>query len=68
MVRRRVRRAAALLRFKGEKLNERDGFFRAIRDPKSRDAVLVAFTPVKESRIGELAANFDVVLGMTPES
>lgn len=53
---------------KGEKLNERDGIFRALRDPKARDAVLVAFTPVKESRIGELAANFDVVLGMTPES
>jgi hypothetical protein len=28
--------------------------------------VTVDFTPVKESRIGELAARFDIVLGMTP--
>jgi protocatechuate 3,4-dioxygenase, beta subunit len=53
---------------KGEKLNERDGIFRAIREAKDRDAVLVAFTPVKESRLGELAAHFDIVLGVTPES
>ena len=52
---------------KGERRNERDGIFRAIRDVKARDAVLVAFTPVKESRIGELAARFDIVLGVTPE-
>jgi protocatechuate 3,4-dioxygenase beta subunit len=52
---------------KGEARNERDGVFRGIRDPKARDAVLVAFTPVKESRLGELAANFDIVLGVTPE-
>ncbi|HEY7426106.1 MAG TPA: protocatechuate 3,4-dioxygenase [Gemmataceae bacterium] len=53
---------------KGEARNERDFIFRALRDAKARDAVLVAFTPVKESRLGELAANFDIVLGATPES
>jgi protocatechuate 3,4-dioxygenase beta subunit len=53
---------------KGEPRNERDGIFRGIRDAKDRDAVLVAFAPVKESRLGELAANFDIVLGVTPES
>ncbi len=52
---------------KGEKLNERDGIFRAIRDAKARDAVLVDFARIKESRIGELAARFDIVLGITPE-
>ena len=51
---------------KGEPKNDRDGVFRAI-DPKARDAVLVDFAPVKDSRIGELAARFDVVLGFTPE-
>jgi len=30
--------------------------------------VIVDFAPVKESRAGELAARFDVVLGFTPES
>jgi protocatechuate 3,4-dioxygenase beta subunit len=52
----------------GEARNERDFVFRAIRDAKARNAVLVAFTPVKESRLGELAAKFDIVLGVTPES
>ncbi len=53
---------------KGEARNERDGIFRSIRDPKARAAILVPFTPIKGSRIGELAAKLDVVLGVTPES
>jgi protocatechuate 3,4-dioxygenase beta subunit len=52
---------------KGEPRNERDGVFRSIPAGKSRDAVLVAFVPLKGSRIGELTARFDVVLGITPE-
>src|SRR5919204_462381 len=52
---------------KGEPRNERDGVFRRIRDPQARASVLVDFTPVKDSRIGELAARFDIVLGTTPE-
>ncbi|MBI3469583.1 MAG: intradiol ring-cleavage dioxygenase, partial [Planctomycetes bacterium] len=52
---------------KGEPRNERDGVFRGIRDTKARDAVLVEFAPMKDSRIGELAAWFDIVLGLTPE-
>ena len=52
---------------KGEPRNERDGVFRGIREPKARDAVLVEFSPAKESRVGELAARFDIVLGFTPE-
>ncbi len=52
---------------KGERRNERDGVFRGIKDAKARDTVLVDFAPMKDSRIGELAARFDVVLGFTPE-
>ena len=52
---------------KGEPGNERDGIYRSIRDPKLRDAVTVDFAPIKGSRIGELAARFDIVLGVTPE-
>ena len=51
---------------KGEPLNERDGVFRAIRDPKERESVLVAFTPIPGSKTGEVAAKFDIVLGLTP--
>jgi protocatechuate 3,4-dioxygenase beta subunit len=52
---------------KGEPLNERDAIFRAIRDAKAREAVLVDFKPVMSSRVGELSAKFDIVLGFTPE-
>ena len=53
---------------KGEPQNERDGVLRAIRDVKARESLIVAFTPVKASKIGELTARFDIVLGFTPES
>ncbi len=51
---------------KGDPNNERDGILQAVRDVKARNALIVDFAPIKESRIGELAANFDVVLGFTP--
>lgn len=53
---------------KGDPGNERDGILRSVQDQKLRDAILVDFAPVKGSRIGELAARFDVVLGVTPEA
>jgi protocatechuate 3,4-dioxygenase beta subunit len=51
---------------KGEPRNMRDFIFRSIRDAKARESVLVDFTPIKGSRIGEVAARFDIVLGVTP--
>jgi protocatechuate 3,4-dioxygenase beta subunit len=51
---------------KGEPANARDGIYRSIRDPKARQSVTVDFTPLVGSRIGELAARFDIVLGFTP--
>jgi protocatechuate 3,4-dioxygenase beta subunit len=53
---------------KGHPGNERDGIWRSITDPKQREAITIAFEPIKESRIGELAARFDMVLGWTPEA
>jgi protocatechuate 3,4-dioxygenase beta subunit len=52
---------------KGEPFNNRDGIYRAIKDPKARESVTIAFAPMPRSRIGELVAKFDVVLGTTPE-
>ncbi|MFL5340089.1 MAG: intradiol ring-cleavage dioxygenase [Gemmataceae bacterium] len=52
---------------KGFEQNQRDGVFRGIRDPQAQGAVCVDFTPVKASRIGEVAAQFNIVLGVTPE-
>jgi protocatechuate 3,4-dioxygenase beta subunit len=51
----------------GHPQNARDGILRRIQDPASRRAVLVDFAPLPESSIGELAAQFDIVLGRTPE-
>jgi len=50
----------------GHPQNARDGVFRGIRDPLDRELVLVDFKPIKESRLGELSAQFDIVLGVTP--
>ncbi|MFM8893139.1 MAG: intradiol ring-cleavage dioxygenase [Planctomycetia bacterium] len=52
---------------KGHPQNERDGILQAIRDDRQRESVLVDFRPLEGSRIGELTARFDVVLGLTPE-
>jgi protocatechuate 3,4-dioxygenase beta subunit len=51
---------------KGAPENERDGVLRGIRDQKQRESVIVDFAKIPDSKIGELAANFDVILGFTP--
>jgi protocatechuate 3,4-dioxygenase beta subunit len=51
----------------GHPQNRNDMVFAGIRDPLDRELVLVDFKPVKESKIGELAARFEIVLGATPE-
>jgi len=48
--------------------NEKDGIWKSIKDEKQRDSVTIPFAPLKGSRIGELAARFDVVMGLTPEA
>lgn len=52
---------------KGHPGNPEDGIWKSITDPKLRDLVTVEFTPLAGSRVGELAARFDLVLGVTPE-
>lgn len=51
----------------GHEMNESDGLFRNVRDPLARKSILVEFNPIKDSKIGELAAHFDIVLGRTIE-
>lgn len=53
---------------KGHPGNEKDGIWRSVTDPKLRDAITVDFKPIEGSKIKELAAKFDVVLGVTPEA
>ena len=52
---------------KGNAGNQRDGVLRGIRDPKQLASVMVPFEPLKNSKIGELAAHFDIVMGFTPQ-
>jgi len=53
------------LYIKGYPDNLRDGIYRGIGDASARDTVTIAFAPMKDSRIGELTARFDIVLGVT---
>ncbi len=54
------------LYIKGEQRNEKDFIYMAEKTEQARAAVSAAFTPVKGSKLGELAADFDIVLGETP--
>ena len=51
---------------KGHPDNARDGLVKRI-DPKALDTVLVDFAPIPGSKIGELSATCDLVLGKTLE-
>ncbi len=53
---------------KGHPNNNRDGIYRSLRDPKARDSVTLDFAPLTDSKLGELAARGDVVLGSTPKA
>lgn len=53
---------------KGAPENERDGVLRGIRDEEQRENVIVDFAAIPDSKAGELAAKFEIVLGFTPEA
>ncbi|MFO0960412.1 MAG: protocatechuate 3,4-dioxygenase [Isosphaeraceae bacterium] len=52
----------------GHEQNEKDGIYKAVRDPKERESITVPFRPLEGSKFGELAAQFNIVLGLTPEA
>jgi len=56
------------LYIEGHPGNERDGIWKNMKDEKARKSVTVPFTPISASKIGELAARFDIVMGLTPEA
>lgn len=47
--------------------NQRDGLFQRIQDERERLAITAEYKPIAESKFGELTANFDLVLGITPD-
>lgn len=52
----------------GHPQNKWDMVLNGLRDSLDRELVLVDFKPIKESKIGELSARFDIVIGQTPDS
>jgi protocatechuate 3,4-dioxygenase beta subunit len=52
---------------RGHEGNARDGVLSGVRDLVDRELVMADFTPVKDSKIGEVRANFDIVVGRTPD-
>jgi protocatechuate 3,4-dioxygenase beta subunit len=50
----------------GHPQNKGDMVLAGVRDPIDRELVLVDFLPMKTSKIGELTARFDIVVGATP--
>ena len=55
------------LLIRGHEGNQRDGVFSGTRDLIDRELLMTDFKPIKESKLGELAARFDIVLGRTPD-
>jgi len=53
------------MHIKGHPDNARDFILNGMRDARARESVLVDFKPIEGSRIGELAANFDIAMGYT---
>src|SRR5687767_8304042 len=53
------------LYIKGHEGNEKDGIWKRLSE-KERASVTTDFAPLQGARVGELAAKFDLVLGVTP--
>jgi protocatechuate 3,4-dioxygenase beta subunit len=52
---------------RGEKGNEADMLYRGLADQKARDSITLDFAALKGSKIGELEARGDIVLGLAPD-
>ena len=54
------------LLIKGHEGNARDGVFRQLKTDEQRNLLLASFDPMEGSKLGELTAGFDMVIGKTP--
>ena len=52
---------------RGHASNGKDGLFRRFKDKQSRMALTAKYQPISDSKFGELAVEFDLVLGITPD-
>ncbi len=61
------RKLTTQMLIEGEAQNERDGVYRNLKTEQEKKSVLAAFVPLPDSKLGELTAKWDIVLGLTPE-
>lgn len=52
---------------KGDPRNEKDFLFKEAKTADAKATLVADFKPIPNSKAGELAANWDVILGVTPE-
>lgn len=55
------------LLIRGHEGNEQDGVYAGVNDLVDRELVLADFTPIPDSKLGEYACNWDVIIGRTPD-
>lgn len=55
------------LYIKGDKQNDSDVLLKRVQDKKARESIITDFKAIEDSKIGELAAHFEIVIGQTPE-
>lgn len=53
---------------KGEPRNKKDFILKRVIGDKARNSLIIPFNPLSDSKVGEVSAQFDIVLGWTPES
>ena len=53
---------------KGEPRNKKDFILKRVKDQKARNSLIIPFNPLPNSKVGEVSAQFNIVLGWTPES
>ena len=67
MIQGRHRVLTTQLYVKGDPKIKRDGPINEIKDPNLRNMLIKEFKPFEGSKTGELAVDFDLVIGVTPE-
>ena len=55
------------LYIKGDPRNEKDFLFKEAKTATAKSTIVTDFKPIPGSKTGELTANWDVVVGLTPE-
>ena len=51
---------------KGDPRNETDFILNRVKGTEARESLIIPFRSNKDSKLGELSARFDIVLGWTP--